>query len=309
MTERDIVRLLRWYPEEWRDRYGRELIALLEDTYGERTPPLRCRLGLVRSGILERSRLLGLTGSSCSMIDGVRAGALVVLWAWVVIVLASVEFANIAEGWRRAMPSAGRAVPTGGYAVVLTAGLFSAGVVSAAGALCVGPLIRFIRDGGWSRIRGRTIRSVALTIVPVGCFFVMKVWSGHLDAHQRDGGYLPYGLVAVVFAVSSASSLLSWAVTATAAARGLRLDARLARRLGACAVWVAAALSVLAIGSVVWWVAIASRAPWFLAGTAPGTRGAVAPTMLVATCGVMAVAAAVAAAGAHRTAACRRRLT
>jgi hypothetical protein len=47
---------LRWYPSAWRHRYGEELIALLDDTYGDSPLPLRCRVSLFRSGIIERVR-------------------------------------------------------------------------------------------------------------------------------------------------------------------------------------------------------------------------------------------------------------
>ena len=51
-------RVLRWYPSAWRRRYGRELVALLEDTYGDRPLPLRCRLSLIHSGTRERGRAM-----------------------------------------------------------------------------------------------------------------------------------------------------------------------------------------------------------------------------------------------------------
>ena len=49
-------RSLRWYPPAWRRRYGEELIALLEDTYGDGSLPLSCRLALLRSAMTERVR-------------------------------------------------------------------------------------------------------------------------------------------------------------------------------------------------------------------------------------------------------------
>jgi hypothetical protein len=51
-------RLLRWYPPAWRHRYGEELMALLEDTYGTGPLPRRCRTSLFRSGMIERAREL-----------------------------------------------------------------------------------------------------------------------------------------------------------------------------------------------------------------------------------------------------------
>jgi hypothetical protein len=58
MNPRDVSRILRWYPAAWRRRYGQELIAMLEDTYGNDNVPPRARIALFRSGLIERLRLL-----------------------------------------------------------------------------------------------------------------------------------------------------------------------------------------------------------------------------------------------------------
>jgi hypothetical protein len=54
----DVSGVLRWYPASWRRRYGEELIAMLEDTYGDDKPPRRVRMSLLRSGLMQRIRLL-----------------------------------------------------------------------------------------------------------------------------------------------------------------------------------------------------------------------------------------------------------
>ena len=56
MNPDDARRALRWYPRRWRRRYGDELVALLEDTFGEEPLSVRCRIGLCRSGTIERIR-------------------------------------------------------------------------------------------------------------------------------------------------------------------------------------------------------------------------------------------------------------
>lgn len=58
MKSRDAQRVLRWYPAAWRRRYGEELIAMLDDTHGDDDLPRRARLALVRSGLIQRVRLL-----------------------------------------------------------------------------------------------------------------------------------------------------------------------------------------------------------------------------------------------------------
>jgi hypothetical protein len=48
--------MLRWYPAAWRRRYGEELMAMLDDTYGDDELPLRVRISLIRSGLRQRVR-------------------------------------------------------------------------------------------------------------------------------------------------------------------------------------------------------------------------------------------------------------
>jgi hypothetical protein len=58
MNSRDARRVLRWYPAAWRRRYGEELIAMLDDTHGDDELPRAARMSLIRSGLIERVRLL-----------------------------------------------------------------------------------------------------------------------------------------------------------------------------------------------------------------------------------------------------------
>jgi hypothetical protein len=77
----------------------------------------------------------------------------------------------------------------------------------------------------------------------------MWVWSRHLDAHQRDGGYLPYGLIALTLALAGAASVISWTAAATAAVLDIDPTARLVRPAGALAIVLAALMLALAAGS------------------------------------------------------------
>jgi len=57
VNPRDVNGILRWYPAAWRQRYGEELIAMLDDTHGNDKLPRRARMSLRRSGLIERIRL------------------------------------------------------------------------------------------------------------------------------------------------------------------------------------------------------------------------------------------------------------
>jgi hypothetical protein len=51
-----LNRLLRWYPRGWRERYGEEFLALVEDTLDGGRPGWRLHLGVIRAGLRERGR-------------------------------------------------------------------------------------------------------------------------------------------------------------------------------------------------------------------------------------------------------------
>ena len=136
--------LLRWYPRSWRARYGEDLIALLYDEYGGHPPPL-VRLGLVTGGLRERARQAAITGDSASPVDGVRAGALIVLAAWSAFVVAGASFAKFSEHFDEALPHTIGAhhIPDLAFTMLQTvAGVVSVLVV--AGALLAAPA--FVRS-------------------------------------------------------------------------------------------------------------------------------------------------------------------
>ncbi len=56
MNADDARSVLRWYPRNWRRRYGDELVALLEEMFGDEPLSVRCRISLYRSATIERIR-------------------------------------------------------------------------------------------------------------------------------------------------------------------------------------------------------------------------------------------------------------
>lgn len=85
MNSRGARQVRWWYPRQWRARYGDELVALLEDLYGEHPLPVRCRLSLMYSGTIERGREVWkhrrtytAYSIACAI---VWAGVLAVVWA------------------------------------------------------------------------------------------------------------------------------------------------------------------------------------------------------------------------------------
>jgi hypothetical protein len=55
-ADQALSRLLRWYPRAWRERYGDEFLAMVEDGLDGRRPGWRLRFGVVGAGLRERAR-------------------------------------------------------------------------------------------------------------------------------------------------------------------------------------------------------------------------------------------------------------
>jgi hypothetical protein len=302
-----VAALLLWFPASWRRRYGAELIALLEDTYGS-SIPWRCRMDLVRAGSVERLRASGLLGSASAPSDGVLAGSLLVLWAWAGFLAAGAGFANVADNWAASVRgSSARLAAAAGYNVVYCAAIAGGLVVVLAAAICVPAFARFLLAGGWQEIRRRMLQAATVTAVTAGAVTVMSVRAGQLDSSQRNGGLWTYSLLAGVVALLITATIASWTAAGSAAARRLELPARVLRYCGGLALALTIVMTILAAGTAAWWIVIASRAPWFLAGTAPGTAGSLAPAGLAVVGVLMTLALALAVAGARRAAISLRR--
>jgi len=207
--------LLRWYPPEWRVRYGDELLTFLEDTYGPGPLPPGAWWSLLAGGLRERARHAGLVGDRVPVTERVRAGVLVVLGAWTGFVVAALSFAKLSENFHSASPkvsvfgAAGhRAVsvflhPPGptvanaaltGLEVVL---ILAAVAVVGGAALAVPAFLRFLRAGGWRSILDHLLLAGLATVGLVIVTVPLVAWAHHLTWPQRNGQLAVYGIVFV----------------------------------------------------------------------------------------------------------------
>ncbi len=292
---------LRWYPRSWRVRYGDELVALLDEEYGDH-PPSLVRLGLVTGGLRQRARQSGLTGDSAPAADGVRAGALVVFAAWTAFVVAGASFAKFAEHFDEALPHRTEAhhVPDLAFTVLQTvAGV--AGVVVVAGAVLALPaFVRFLRAGGWTSVRGHVLRALTCTGVTVAATVPLLAWAHHLTSEQRNGGLHWYGAAFLMGAALIALTLTLWTVVAVAAARRVEFTQAVLIAEATLAVVIAGAMVVMVGATAVWWGAMANFAPTFLNARPGGTPGSPWDFWLVTTVALMVVAMGTAAMGVAR---------
>jgi hypothetical protein len=292
MTTGHLARLLRWYPPAWRERYGAELAAYMEDSFGSRRLPWRTRLSLVIGGLRERSRLCGLTGDSASRPERLRTAVLVVLCSWTGFVLAGSSFAKLSEHFDEALPNGrgGHHIADVTYSTIQVAATVAGIIVIAGAVLALRSFVRFLRSGGWPAIRRHVVVATACTILAAGVTVPMLLWAHHLSDHQRNGGLGGYGVLFLTWAVLVAVTLALWTVVAVAAARRVIFSRLLLVAEATLAVTVATAMVVILAATAIWWAAVDDQAPSFL------------PTdpRLIATVGFMALASATAMGGAIR---------
>jgi len=286
----DLDRLLRWYPSAWRERYGAELTALLEDELDGAAPGVGLRLSLAWSGIRQRSRSAGLTGDGGDAALRVRTGALVVLVAWALVVAGGAAFAKVAEHFTRVQPPGAQTLPRGAFDGVV--GLAVAGaVLVAVGALLALPAsVRFLRSGGWPAVRRRVAWAAGAAAVLAVATLGLAQWAHHLDVHQRNGGDAVYSAAFVAWGLLAASTLGLLTAAGVAIARRIELGRAVLRVEAALAVVVGAVTVGITVAVGLWWAGMARGAPWFLTGGRPGSHPTpvTLPLAVVAMCLVAA---------------------
>lgn len=271
---------LRWYPMAWRVRYGEELVALMEDTYGDRQPTLRDRAGVARAGLGERLTTFGFASGDPE--TRTRGGALLVLCGWAFFVVGGIGFAKFAEHWDAATPLNQQRLPADAYNLVAWAAGAAAVILGIAGLVSLPTLLRFIRSGAWTSVRRPVARAAAVTLATALWGFGVILWAHRLTPAQRNGQALSYGIGGGLLAVLVVSTIALWTGAAVATAPRIPWPARILRVEGRLALGMTAAMAAVLGGTVAWWAAEADHAPGFLAGALTGTSGTPAPPALIA---------------------------
>lgn len=296
---RGLDRLLRWYPPKWRDRYGQEMLALLEDSYGTRRVPWPVRLSLMRNGALEQVREVGLVGNAMNSQERMRAGSLLIGCCWSLFLVAGAIFAKFSEHWGAATPLAGRHLASAGYDAVKWSGEAGVALAAVAAVLVVPSFVRFLRGGGWSVIRRSAVRTLSLGLLMGILTTGLAVWAHHLNSPQRNGGLVIYAVAFFLWGLCIVILIGSSTATIVAVTRAMALSRRVTGSEALIAVALTITMVMVATGTVTWWVAEARYAPAVLGGhEAGGFLGApsvLPPALLVAgVLMVLGLAAAVA---------------
>jgi hypothetical protein len=147
---------MRWYPPAWRQRYGDEMLALLEDSYVDGVPWHGC-VALARAATIEQLRETTLIGPSAGWRDSARSGSLLVLCGWAAFMVAGAAFAKFAEHWESAIPGSGaRQLPALAYDIVQVAAFVGVLIVALATVVAIPSFIRMVRAGDFGRAGRRS---------------------------------------------------------------------------------------------------------------------------------------------------------
>jgi hypothetical protein len=270
MTAGRFDRLLRWYPVDWRARYGDELVTLMEDTYGpDANPPVRARLGVVRAGMAEHVHELA-GGHEPAPGDRSRAGALLVLCGWAFFVVAGAAYAKLAEHWDVATPRVARWLPAGSYDTVQWGAGIGALAVAAGVAAVLPSLVRLLRSGGWVQIRRPVLRAVITSSVTAAVTVGLVLWA-HRSGTGDGNGASPLGhAIGIAWAVSVLATIAVITMSARAVVRRLALPSAVLRMLGYLAIILTLAMAAILVGMLVWWAALAGDSSRFLTGGESG---------------------------------------
>lgn len=296
----DDRRLLRWYPEQWRTRYGAELLALVDDVSEGRGPTGALRRSLLLEGLKERLREHALIGRDRPPTERIRAGARVTLVAWAALVVAGSGFARFSEHWQTGVPSRDRLVPEVMHGVVVVlAALGALAVVSVV--LTALPSIRSaVSAGRWRAVRRPMLVAGGVTLAVVASTAGLAAWASNLTPAQRNGSYVAYLVAFLSWSLLVIAMIGAWTVAAIAVERQLDVPARLGRAM-------AIGSGVLTVGSVgiagailAWWIALARTAPWVLGGNQLGAPSSSFAWPLAGEAAVAVAAAVLALLGSTR---------
>jgi len=304
MTERrnDLAGLLRWYPQAWRERYGDELCALMEDQLAGRPAARRLRASIAVAGLRERARGAAVIGCSTPPAERARTGVLLVLGAWAAFLVAGAAYSKLAEHFVGALRRVDRADPSRAFDVVVVAAAIAAALFLAGVGIALPAFVRFLRAGGWPEIRRAVLAAVVVTGLALAVLGGLIPWAHSLSAARRNGadglysaGFLGMGLLV-------ASAIGAWTCAAVRAARRLHLSRREMAAESLLAVALGAAMGTMTVGTAIWWGALAVHAPWFLHGTRAGTPESPFDLRLAATMALMAASVLVGEYGVSRIA-------
>jgi hypothetical protein len=253
--------LLHLYPAAWRERYGDEFAALLDDC---RLSPLNL-LDVLRGALDAHLHAEVLTGRLLPMLDRLRRAEIAVFCAWVAFVVAGLGFQKMTE--YDDFMEATRAHPLIG--ISFTA--IQAGSIVVLLAVLVGGLPLALAALRYA-LAGRRFDVALLFAVPLAAFATLAAYlfvalhvaNGAGASHRGPTAHdrvLAIGLIAVLILGAVASP---WAVSA--AISRSQVAERWYRFARIPALVTMLAMAVMCVADIVWGLALRAEAPHLFAG-------------------------------------------
>ena len=239
-SDPDATKLLRWYPRVWRERYGEEFLALVEDNLDGDRPGLRFRLSVAWAGLRERGHRARLAGQRAAppMLSALTGRWWTFFVAGYVFAILPYEFkasSGAAQGWR----------VTAALAALAAVAVLGGVCVLASGLLGLPAFGRFLRVGGWRQIRRRVAWAAGATVAAGGGLAALAQVQSSMTYDQLSGSWV-FFLGAVVTGLLLTAAFGLWANAAKATAKHLDLAVRVrAGEMLLAAVTPAAVLAML----------------------------------------------------------------
>ena len=299
---RRLERVLRWYPQAWRERYGEEFLALLEDELAGAAPRPLFLARIALSGLRERAHASGIVGAASADVRR-RSGSLLVLVAWAGMLVGAAGLSKSAEHFASALPVASRTGAQVAYDAVVAAGVGGTLLVCL-GALFAAPsFARFLHRGGWISIRRPVKRALLSSAASAFATLGLGVWAHHLTTFQRNGGDAHYGAAFAALAVLATLTIALWTAAIVGAVAAMSISPALVRAESWLAGAVAVAGALVTSSALAWWVEMGRHAPWFFQGASdPVSAWPVPMTLSMA---IMVVSSVLAVGGVIRIASAR----
>ena len=96
-----VSRLLRWYPSDWRERYGEEFEEVLASSISDGKGSLRLSLDVAREGVTSRLKSAGYVGRSAPVLERARASVITLFVAILGFLSSTAVLAYYVKGWQR----------------------------------------------------------------------------------------------------------------------------------------------------------------------------------------------------------------
>ena len=237
--------LLRWYPRAWRERYGEELLALIQDNLDEGRPAWRLQLSMIWGGLSERGHQARHAAKAAFQRPGRSDKGSTILAAGLIC--------GVGLGSLTSSPSsAARAWQAVALDAVLAAVALTGALVLADGLAALPALVRFLRAGGWPKIWRRVGWAAGATAAAGGG--LVFVWGSDWQTSRNVSWATLAGLLVAGLAMTGAIGL--WSATATATARHLMLTPRVRAAQLMLGAVLPTAVRAMVAAFALWWSAI-----------------------------------------------------